>query len=98
MSAIPSVAPSCVYNDLIMAHLCVPAMHGAARFLLGGIKLGNAFDRFLRYARASRSMDIDQLAPNVGHAHDLSDLAGMVKLFEAGTAVGVYPALVLGRC
>ena len=40
-------------------------------------------------------MDIDELAPHVGHAGNLIDLAGPVQFLEAGITIGVHPAFVL---
>ena len=43
------------------------------------------------------SVDIDELAPDMSHAGDLSDGAGAVEVFKSGIAVGMHPAAVSGE-
>ena len=42
-------------------------------------------------------MDVDELAPDMGHAGDFADRAGPVEVFEAGVAVGMHPAAEAGE-
>ena len=42
-------------------------------------------------------MDVDELAPDMGHAGDFADGAGAVKVFEACIAVGMHPAAEAGE-
>lgn len=37
-------------------------------------------------------MDVDELAPDMGHAGDFSDGPGAVEVFEPGITIGVHPA------
>src|SRR5690606_13182954 len=46
---------------------------------------------------ALRAVDIDELAPDMGHAGDLADGAGAIKVFEPGIAVGMHPAAEAGE-
>jgi hypothetical protein len=34
----------------------------------------------------------DELAPHMGHAGDLADIAGSVEILKSGIAVGMHPA------
>ena len=51
----------------------------ATRRLLHRVELGDAPDRLLRDGRALRAMDVDELAPDVGEAGDLTDRAAPVE-------------------
>ncbi len=42
-------------------------------------------------------MDVDELAPRVGHAGDFADGAGAVEVLEPGIAVGMHPAAEPGQ-
>ena len=42
-------------------------------------------------------MDVDELAPDMGQAGNLADIAGTIKVFEPGIAVGVHPAGIFGQ-
>ena len=42
-------------------------------------------------------MDVDELAPDMGHAGDFSDRPGSVEIFEPGIAIGMHPAAVSGE-
>ena len=57
--------------------------------LLDGVVLRNPADRFFGDRRALRPVDVDGLAPDVGHARDFADVAGAIELIEAGIAVGL---------
>ena len=46
---------------------------------------------------ACGAMDVDELAPDVGHAGDLADGAGAIELVEAGIAVGMHQAAEAGE-
>ena len=42
-------------------------------------------------------MDVDELAPDMGHAGDLADGAGAVEVLKAGIAVGMHPPAEAGE-
>ena len=65
--------------------------------LLDGIKLSNPPDGRVCNGRALCLVDIDELAPDVGGAGDLADLAGPIQVFKPGIAVGVHPAGLFGQ-
>jgi hypothetical protein len=69
----------------------------AAPLLLDGVETGDALDRLLGDERAFGLEDVDELAPDVGHAGNFTDTAGPIELVEAGIAVGMHPALVASQ-
>lgn len=42
-------------------------------------------------------MDVDELAPDMGHVGDLADRSDPIEILEPGTAVGVHPPTVSGN-
>ena len=48
-------------------------------------------------AAALPPVDVDEPAPDMGHAGNLADGAGAVEVFEPGIAVGMHPAGILGQ-
>ena len=80
-----------------------PAQFGAAVWrrpsglLLDGIELRDPADGLFGDGRALRPVDVDELAPDMGHAGDLADGAGAVEVLEPGIAVGMHPAAEAGE-
>ena len=66
-------------------------------FFLDGVELRVTADGLLGDGGALRSVDVDELAPGMGHAGDLADSAGAVGVFEPGIAVGLHPAAEAGE-
>jgi hypothetical protein len=69
----------------------------APRRLLDGIEFGDAPDGLVGDGRALRLMHIDELAPDMGHACDLTDITGAIQVFEPGIAIGMHPATISGQ-
>ncbi len=61
---------------------------------LDSVELRDPGDGLLGDQGALGSVDVDELAPDMGHAGDLADGAGAVEVLEPGIAVGVHPAVV----
>src|SRR5690606_1287167 len=59
---------------------------GAAGLLLDSIEPGDPTDGFFSDGGALRPVDVDELAPDMGHAGDLADGAGSIEIFEPGIA------------
>lgn len=79
---------------LRLPHLDASVWRRSARLFLDPVELRDALDDLVGDGRALRSMDVDELAPDMSHASDLTDTAGTVKFLEAGIAVRVHPALI----
>ena len=65
--------------------------------LLDGIKLCDPADGFFGDRGALRPVNVDELAPDMGHAGDFSDGAGAIEVLEPGIAIGMHPAAVAGE-
>jgi hypothetical protein len=65
--------------------------------LLHSIKLGDPADGLFGDGRALRPVDVDELAPDMGHAGNFADGAGAVEVFEPGIAIGMHPATESGE-
>ena len=65
--------------------------------LLDGIKLGDPADGLIGDRGALRPVDVDELAPDMGHAGDLADGAGAIEVLEPGIAIGMHPTAVSGE-
>ena len=54
-------------------------------------------DGFFGDRGALRPVNVDELAPDMGHAGDFSDGAGAIEVLEPGIAIGMHPAAVAGE-
>jgi hypothetical protein len=65
--------------------------------LLDGVELRDPADGLFGDRGTLRPVDVDELAPDMGHAGDLADGAGAVEVLEPGIAVGMHPAAEAGE-
>jgi hypothetical protein len=79
---------------LRLPDLDAPVWRRSSGLLLNGVELRDAPDRLIGDRGSLGPMDVDELAPDMGHAGDLADLARPVKLVEPGIAVGMPPAAI----
>jgi hypothetical protein len=73
-------------------HTCFGRL--TSNFLLDAIELGNAFYGFLGNRRSLGFVDVDELAPDMGHAGDFAHVARAIKVIEPRIAIGMHEALV----
>ena len=64
----------------------------ASGLFLDGIELRDPADGLFCDGGTLRAVDVDELAPDMGHAGDLADRSGPIEILEPGIAVGVHPA------
>lgn len=64
---------------------------------LDGIELRDPTDGLFSDQGALGSVDVDELAPDMGHAGDFADGTQAVEILEPGIAVGMHPAAVAGE-
>src|SRR5690606_5001480 len=62
--------------------------------LFDGVKLRNPADGFCGYGRSLRGNDIDELAPDMGHAGHLAGLVAAKYAVESGITVGMNPTRI----
>ena len=66
-------------------------------FLLDGIELRDPADGLFGDRGALRPVNVDELAPDMGHAGDFSDGAGPIEILEPGIAIGMHPTTEAGE-
>ena len=67
----------------------------SARFLFDRVELRDASDGLVGNRGSLGTMDVDELAPDMGHASDLADITRAIEVFEPGITIRMHPALVL---
>jgi hypothetical protein len=70
---------------------------GASGLFLDGIEPGDPADGLFRDGGALRTVDVDELAPDMGHAGDLADGPRAVEVLEPGIAIGMHPSAEAGE-
>lgn len=65
--------------------------------LLTGLELRDPGDGLFGNRGTLRAVDVDELAPDMGHAGDLADCARAVEVLEVRKAIGMNPAAEAGE-
>lgn len=82
---------------LSLAEFGTPIRRQTSRLLLDGIEPGDPVDGFLGDRGCLGAMNVDELAPDMGHAGDFADSAGAIEVFEPGITIGMHPAVEAGE-